>query len=592
MPTTASFHSFTKDGRGWTGVTFGRPAAVHVARSAGDVLRVLDEADRAASRDGWAVVVLAYEAAPAFDPAMPPRPTGDLPLAWVATFDRGEVRQEAGAPATALPGEPASSISWTPAWSRDAFRQAVHGVQAAIAAGDTYQVNLTFPLTAPFRGDTAGWYNRLGTLQQGGYCAHVDMGRHVVISASPELFFARRGRRITARPMKGTSRRGRWLAEDEALADELASSPKARAENVMIVDLLRNDLGRLAEIGSVHVPALFAVERYPTVWQMTSTIEARLPADPPLPLRQLMTALFPCGSVTGAPKIRTMQIIHRLEPEPRGVYTGSIGYMRPGGDCVFNVAIRTIVVDRETEQASLGVGAGITADSIADEEYDECLLKGAFAADPQPAPEEPFALLETLKVADGRWLLLEGHLARMAASARYFDFSWTHEAVTRAIAAAGLPRQGTWRVRLLAFPDGTVKVESAPLQPHTLPRRVALALHPVDDRDPFLCNKTTRRRTYEEALAARPEFDDVILWNRRGEITESTIANVVVELDGQRWTPPQACGLLGGTFRAELIEQGAIGERVIMREDLRAASRVWLINSVHGWMDAVVEGAG
>ncbi len=493
--------------------------------------------------------------------------------------------------------------------SRQDFASAIARVAAFIAAGDTYQVNYTFALeregTGPIEaGDLDAWLDALCTAHEAGYGARLDLGDFVVLSASPELFVERRGDRLTARPMKGTSPRGRWLEEDTARRDALVASEKAQAENVMIVDLLRNDLGRIAATGSVRVPALFTPERYPTVWQLTSTIEAVLP--PPTPERpavgvvDLMRALFPCGSVTGAPKIRTMEIIAALEPEPRGAYTGAIGLVRPGGDAVFSVAIRTLVVARGTGDAMLGIGAGIVADSQADDEYDECLLKGAFVdAQPlaggpavvrvPPAAQRDFELIETVRVDSGAWQHLIDHLDRMGASARYFGVPWDRAAVERAVREEPTPF-GTSRGRIRLLPDGRVAVEVLPFAAFGSTRRVALARTPVDPSDPFLCHKTTRRDVYTRAQATRPDVDDVILWNTRGEITEATIANVVVEIGGERWTPPRTCGLLPGIARGRLIDDGSVRERPIAVAELQTAARLWLVSALRGELPATLVG--
>ena len=464
-------------------------------------------------------------------------------------------------------------------------------------------MNYTFSLeregTGPIEpGDLDAWLDALCTAHAAGYGARLDLGDYVVLSASPELFVERRGGRLEARPMKGTSRRGRWLEEDLHLRDVLVRSEKARAENVMIVDLLRNDLGRLAATGSVRVPALFTAESYPTVWQLTSTIEAELPPGSTLGVADLMRALFPCGSVTGAPKIRTMEIIAGLEPEPRGVYTGAIGLVRPGGDAVFSVAIRTLVVNRETGEASLGIGAGIVADSKANDEYDECLLKGAFV-DALPLPGAPavvrvppaaqrdFELIETVRVDGGAWQHLIDHLDRMGDSARYFGFPWDRHAVEAAVRREPTPF-GLSRGRIRLLPDGRIAIETLPFVPYGPKRRVALARTPVDPCDPFLCHKTTRRGAYTRAQATRPDVDDVILWNTRGEITETTIANLVIEIGGQRWTSPRSCGLLPGIARGHLVDGGVVRERPIAVAELRKATHVWLVSALRGEIEALV----
>jgi para-aminobenzoate synthetase/4-amino-4-deoxychorismate lyase len=382
--------------------------------------------------------------------------------------------------------------------------------------------------------------------------------------------------------MKGTSRRGRWLAEDARLAQALIASDKARAENVMIVDLLRNDIGRVAETGSVRVSELCALERYPTVWQMTSTIDATI--RPRTSLTDLLRAVFPCGSVTGAPKVRTMTIIADLESSARGIYTGAICLLRPGGDMVASVPIRTAVYDRTTGMATFNVGAGITADSTAAEEWAECLAKARVVR--PPAVPEDAVLFETLRLHDGRLMHRDGHVARMRDSAELFgwsaDVERLHEALT--MLAATHP-DGTWRARLFLDRLGGIRTELVPFRPDVRRWRVALARTPVDTRSPLLFNKTTRREVYEAARAAVPGVDDVLLWNARGEVTESTIANVVVELDDARITPPIACGLLPGVFRQELLTRGEVRERVIRVDELARATRLWLVNSLREWID-------
>ncbi len=600
------------------GVELDVARAVHVATRIEDVVAVVAEADRAAARGQWAAVMIAYEAAPAFEPAMARAIRAGVtergvPLAWVAVFDEASVIRRPAHPlphaAARVPPAAMAPAPWAPSLTRARFGHAIDRVAAYISAGDTYQVNYTFALeregAGPIdSGEFDAWVDALCTAHEAGYGARLDLGDHVVLSASPELFVERRGDLLTARPMKGTAPRGRWLDEDLARRDGLVASEKARAENVMIVDLLRNDLGRLAATGSVRVPALFSAERYPTVWQLTSTIEARLPSPPPggagPGVVDLFRALFPCGSVTGAPKIRTMEIIAALEAAPRGVYTGAIGLVRPGGDAVFSVAIRTLVVERATGAASLGIGAGIVADSRADDEYDECLLKGAFVdAAPMagapavtrvpPAAQRDFELIETVRVESGAWQHLAMHLDRLAASAYYFGFPWDRAAVEAVVRREPTPfGLGRGRIRLL--PTGRAAAEILPLAPFGATRRVALARAPVDACDPFLAHKTTRRDIYTRAQATRPDVDDVILWNTRGEITESTIANVVVEIDGTRWTAPRTCGLLPGIARGRLIAAGTVRERPIAVAELKTATGVWLVSALRGEVEATLVG--
>jgi para-aminobenzoate synthetase/4-amino-4-deoxychorismate lyase len=527
-----------------------------LAQSIEDVISVLEFAEREARAGSHVAVMLSYEAAPVFDPAFVTHPPSDFPLAWAAVLadtDGGELGSY-------------SSTAWTPLVMRDEYDQSVSRIRELIAAGETYQVNYTFPLTSTFNGDAFAWYRDLCVAQGAQYSAYLDLGRYKVLCLSPELFFERRGDHVFTRPMKGTVRRGRWPAEDRELAEWLRYSAKDRAENVMIVDLLRNDLGKVSIPGSVHVSSLFDLERFETVWQMTSTVEATLREG--TTLVDLMRALFPCGSITGAPKIRTMQIIRELELFPRGAYTGAIGFLKPGGDCVFNVAIRTVVIDTESEFATFGVGGGVTIDSTAEREYEECLVKSRFLHS-QP---EDFQLFESILLEDGEYFLLAEHLHRLKESAQYFGFETRINADWERIAIAK-PR-GSFKVRVMLWKDGRVETQVTPIELLGEVKQVMLATEPVDSSDRFLFHKTTRRRG----------GDDVIFWNERGEVTESSIANLVVPLDGALFTPPIECGLLPGVFRNHLLTRGEIKERVITIEEFQDAHEFFLINSIRKWI--------
>ena len=555
---------------------FEAPSEVIEARWLADIGTALAQVDAAVAAGRHAIGFVAYEAAPAFDGALAARPPGALPLAWFALFD-GPCRIDPGPIA-------AATAAWRPRSDRRAHAGAVAAVRESIARGDVYQVNHTVRLDVDVGGDPGALYRRLLAAQGPGYGARIHTGRHEILSASPELFFARDGRRLLTRPMKGTARRGRWLEEDDRRAAALAASPKERAENVMIVDLVRNDLGRIAETGSIRVQSLFEVERRPTVLQMTSTIAATL--LPGTSTFDAFAALFPCGSVTGAPKIAATRAIAALEPDPRGVYCGAIGHLAPNGEVAFSVAIRTLTIDHETGGAEYGVGGGITWDSESEWEYDEMVAKAAILTADLPS----FELLETLRFENGAFCRLERHLARLEASAAYFGFDAPRLRAAAATALAGFTRgpgaASIARVRLRVAPDGAAIVESGPMHtPPAEPPATVLAQTPVRSSDRFLFHKTTRRGLYDRARAEHPEFFDVLLWNERSEITEFTTGNVVVEIDGERWTPPRECGLLAGTFRGELLEVGALGERVIHRDDLARASRVWLVNSVREWVE-------
>jgi para-aminobenzoate synthetase/4-amino-4-deoxychorismate lyase len=561
---------------------FADPIDVIAAYSIADVLPALHAVEQAAKDGRYAVGYVGYEAAPAFDPALRVCAPGPLPLLCLGIYDGPQPQT---APAQGTPSVDFDVSDWTPSLSTDEHADGVDRIRGAIAGGYTYQVNYTMRLRAAFRGDDYTFFERLRRSQCAPYAAYLNLGRYRILSASPELFFERKGGRLITRPMKGTVSRGRWTTEDDARREWLRGSEKNRAENVMIVDLLRNDVGRIARTGSVNVDELFRIEPYPTVFQMTSEISADL--KPNTSLVDIFRALFPCGSVTGAPKVSTMQIIADLENEPRGVYCGAIGYVAPGGDAIFNVAIRTVVVDVEEGVAEYGTGGGITWDSDAADEYREASAKAAILTEEWPK----FELLETLCLRDGEYVLPQRHLDRLMSSANYFQAEVAIGTVREKLAelASGRPK-GAFRVRLLVSLDGGVTLEAYPLGDPPTSAVVAIATEPIDSNDRFLYHKTTHRAVYELHRKQFPDVFDVLLWNERDEVTEFTIGNVVVEIDGVKWTPPIECGLLPGTMRAELLNQGEVRERVIKLSELRDATRIWLVNSVRGWVRVALAG--
>lgn len=557
------------------------------AADADQVPVVLARVEKALDNGFWAAGFLCYEAAPGIDSSLTVKAPafGSSPLAWFGIFP----------PPASLPAFPSEMISggyelgdWESGVEREDYLRAVERIRELIAAGQTYQVNYTYPLRACFEGDPAALFDRLRLAQQASREAYVNTGRFAALSASPELFFAQCGDEVVTRPMKGTAARGRWPGEDRRMAFSLAASEKDRAENLMIVDLLRNDLGRVARTGGVTVSGLFEVERYGSVWQMTSTVRARTDSGPVETLR----ALFPCGSVTGAPKVRTMEIIAELECAPRGVYTGAAGWLGPGRRACFNVAIRTVALDLERGEAVYGVGGGITWSSEAVLEWQETRLKARLLGDTVPR----FELLETmLWETENGYALLDRHLARLAASAEYFGRPCDPARIRMSLEEAEKSfGDNPLRVRLLLDDSGSACLGAHPFDAaeNVKPLRVGLAPEPVDSGDIFLFHKTTHRNVYERARQARPDLEEVILWNERDEVTESTTANIVVELEpGTRWTPPVDCGLLAGTLREELLDRGEIAERVIRKEELLGARMIWLINSVRGWMRAEICGS-
>lgn len=561
---------------------FCQPIAIVETRALADVPAQLRAIELAVNERGLhAAGFLSYEAGPAFDRALRAPSSTALPLLWFGLYDRVETLDR-------LPDcDPAvySVGPWTPTVTWREYERAIHAITQHIADGETYQVNYTYRLRAPFDGEAWPFFLSLAHKQPVGYAAYVDTGRHVICSASPELFFQLSGRTLASRPMKGTAARGRTLAEDRANQHWLHHSEKNRAENVMIVDMIRNDLGRVADIGSVEVPGLFEIERHPTVLHMTSTVTAQTDA----PLSEIMRALFPSASITGAPKVRTMEIIHQLETTPRGVYTGCIGTLSPERAAQFSVAIRTVTIDRETGQAEYGVGGGIVWDSDAADEFRECEIKTRVLTQSWG----PFDLVESiLWTPDAACFLLGRHFQRLVESAEYFDIPIDLRAINHQLAALSATlTPAAHKLRVSVSQLGAVSVTATPLSDLSLPQplRVRLAAQPVDSTEVWLFHKTTRREVYEAAIAGQPACDDVILWNERGEITESTIANVVVEVNGELVTPPIESGVLPGTFRSWLLDERAIRERVIVIGELRAARRIYLINSVRRWLDVVLD---
>ncbi|MFN2188550.1 MAG: aminodeoxychorismate synthase component I, partial [Candidatus Promineifilaceae bacterium] len=498
-------------GSRWLG--FHDPAEVFVADNLEEVIPFLEEIERQViSHRLFAVGFISYEASPAFDTALKVRKPSPLPLLWFGLFNSYDELILNKENSVYKIGE------WQPTVTRSEYDQAIAQIKDLIALGRTYQVNYTLRQRSPFEGDPWGLFVDLNRAQRANYGAYIDTGRQVLCSVSPELFFKLDGSQLESRPMKGTAPRGLTAQEDERQAVWLHKSRKNRAENVMIVDMIRNDMGRVGRVGSVHVPSLFDVERYPTLWQMTSTVRSETDAS----ITDILRALFPCASITGAPKVSTMDIISRLESTPRGAYTGCIGVISPDRRAQFNVAIRTVVVDRQSGKAEYGVGGGIVWDSTSKDEYRECQTKALVLTQPPPR----FQLLESiLWQPEEGYFLLEEHLSRVSNSAEYFDYALDSVQLRETLMAfaATLPGMPA-KVRVLVDEDGMIQVEAAALIPSD-GVRLRLSITPVSSKDVFLYHKTTHRDVYDRANDGLADCDDVILWNERKELTETTTAN-------------------------------------------------------------------
>lgn len=468
------------------------------------------------------------------------------------------------------------AVSLTPEQYTRQFEQ----TQRYISAGDTYQLNLTAEVYAPYTDDPAELFAHMMAAQPVDLGAMLHVGAHHILSASPELFFHQRDRQIVVRPMKGTAPRGSTPSEDDRLAHSLAADEKNRAENVMIVDLLRNDLGRIAEFGSVHPEKLFSVERLPSLLQMTSEIRATL--RPEITPYRLFAAIFPSGSIIGAPKVHSMQLIRGLEQRDRGVYTGAIGFWSPHGEALFSVAIRTAVL--QSGRLTMGIGSGVVADSIATSEYNECLLKADFLRD------QTFCLIETVRWQHSRCELLQLHLDRLQSSAAHFHFPFERNAVQQALDhyTASLDPSIAHKVRIVLDHRGTCKFSiPAPIADDdpAVPVRICLSSIPIDSTDSLLSYKTTRRSRFDRAIEAvnQQGFADAIFINEYGHVTEGAIHNIFVRHGTQWRTPPTSDGLLPGVYRRHLLAtQPNIVEASLTAEDLRTADEIWLTNAVRG----------
>jgi para-aminobenzoate synthetase/4-amino-4-deoxychorismate lyase len=578
-------------GRGAPSLLFIDPVEIVAADSPAEVESALARLEAGLARGLHAAGFFAYELGYLLEPRLASLlPQGrNVPLLWFGLYDRPQAMSNAEVEhwlATHTRSVTYQFTDVTRAWDAENYQQRFAVVQEKIRAGDIYQLNLTFKARFRLSGSPLAFYRDMRQRQRVAYAGIVDTGAVTVLSASPELFVEQSGRVVTTRPMKGTAPRAGTPEQDAETRRVLASDVKQRAENLMIVDLMRNDLGRIAELGSVAVTDLFTVETFRTLHQMTSGVRARLKEG--TGLSDLLRAIFPPGSVTGAPKIRAMELIAELETEPRGVYCGAIGHVSPARDALFNVAIRTPVVFRDAT-GEMGIGSGVVFDSEGAKEYAECLLKMKFLTD----PPRPFELIETMlyEPGGGFWLL-DRHLARLESSARYFGYAYDAGAVTDALTREIAGREHErLRVRLTLAETGALAITSAPQprQPPDARMRYVISGTRVASTDPFLFHKTTRRELYDsewkhynETLGA----DEVLYLNERGELAEGSRTTIFVERDGRLWTPPLASGLLPGTLRAELLATDRAREAVLTRSDLERADAVYLGNSVRGLVRA------
>ena len=562
---------------------FAAPERVIEAHAHTDIEPALAKIDAAIAHGRHVAGFVTYEAGFAFEDRLAPLrrdpEAGDPPLLWFGVFD--EVERIAPSDIPPLLPDSAGSFAAAPEprISYADYARRIGKLHDHIAAGDIYQANFTFPCDVTIEGDPLALYARLRRSSRAGYGGIVWTGAHWLLSLSPELFFSLADGAITARPMKGTAERLADPVADRETRETLRTDPKQRAENLMITDLLRNDLSRIARDGSVAVPSLFHVESFPTIHQMTSTVTADL--APGKSAIDVARAIYPCGSITGAPKIRAMEIIADLESAARGPYTGSIGWFGPEGDAAMNVAIRTLVLAKGSSRAVLGLGSGIVVDSRAPEEWRECLAKGAFVNEGQ----QGFDLVETMRFdPEAGIAMLDRHLARMKASARALGFAFDRHAARNDLQSATFRLREPARIRMLLSRRGAIAVEVGPL-PETPAEPVAvdIALRAADSADFRLRHKTSDRRIYADARNGRTSFE-TLLEDQDGLLTEGCFTNLFVERDGVMLTPPLSRGLLPGTLRADLIEAGKAREADLRREDLIGG--LFIGNAVRGLVGA------
>jgi len=568
------------------GVTylFQNPSAVIVCDSHDHLRASFQSIADHQSKSKYVAGYIAYDAGVGLDKPLQSQHTPQVPLLWMGVYDS----------CTELDRTDARFCEWDPGGAigdqslnvnDGEYIDCIDHIKRYIEAGDVYQVNYTCKLRFQNSGTAAGLFARLRKAHPVCHSAFINTGEFQVISISPELFLRRKGGRLVSRPMKGTSPRGRFTEEDARLADALHNDIKNRAENLMILDLMRNDLGRISDYGSVTVADMFRVERYRSVLQMTSEVSSVIRADVGIP--DLIAATFPPGSITGAPKSRAIEIIDELEHESRGVYCGCIGVFRPDGDALLNVAIRTIV--QRGHSCEMGVGGGIVADSDPQSELDEALLKASFLRS-EPAA---FDLLETLLFQPGQgFTYLEEHLARMRSSAAFFGYRFDEaqarsalDEVAATIAASDSASTDSFRVRLLASEDGSARTEWSRIDlRYDGPVRIIIAERKTDPDDVFLYHKTTNREAYDSDLAGAKAhgFTDTLYTNAHGHLTECAVTNIAVRLGGRWYTPPVECGLLPGIWRADLQRSDIADERVLTLDDLAAAEEVMIGNSVRG----------
>ncbi|MDC1327833.1 aminodeoxychorismate synthase component I [Pseudomonadales bacterium] len=548
---------------------FDNPLAVLIATKAEEVRSVLDQVETATQQGYQCVGYVAYEAASALDTSLAVHPSTQ-PLAVFGIFTSCQRL-------TTLPSNKPSAVWLRPVMSCEQYSSKIQAIKTLLAHGESYQVNLTHTLQGTYEGEPLDLFATLYDAQPTAYAAFLQLNDLAIASVSPELFFCLDGDQITTQPMKGTAPRAVNAEEDLANKHALESSEKDRSENIMIVDMIRNDLGRICQPGTITADNLFAIESLPTVWQQTSSVSGKTEAR----FSDILSTLFPCASITGAPKMRTMEIINALEDDARGVYTGCIGVLKPDRSMRFSVAIRTLVLDTDTRSASYGIGGGIVWDSAPLSEWQESLDKSKLLNGVSPM------LLETMKYdpRDGV-VLLDRHINRLVDAANTHAYPLNPTQAKELVQCFSATEKR--KLRLLADRSGRLSLESNDFPPIKTVFRLGLADAPIQREDFRLRTKTTQRTLYDQNRGARLDIDDVILFNEDNEITETTIFNLYLKIQGVLYTPALPSGLLPGVYREHLLALGAAKERVLSVQDLSKAEGLYVSNAVRGLCPAIL----
>jgi para-aminobenzoate synthetase / 4-amino-4-deoxychorismate lyase len=563
---------------------FTGPLEIISCRDLGKVEHSFNKVEKMLKKGLFAAGFISYEAGFAFESVFKRRRYQEFPLMWFGIFDRPLILDHRDMEFTDDGPRGGYSINSIKAdISKKEYIDSIKEIKRYIKKGHTYQVNRTFKLRFSLRGCPLDVYLNLRREQSASYSAFIKFGSQYILSFSPELFFKQEKGIIRVKPMKGTIERGRTLQEDIKNADILRNCPKNRSENVMILDLLRNDLGRISRTGTVKTKKLFEIEKYESLFQMTSTAEGI--AQPGVSLYRLFQAIFPSGSVTGAPKIRTMQIIDRLEKSPRGIYTGGIGFISPENSGIFNVAIRTLLLNPGTDSGEMGIGSGVVYDSDAKTEYKECLLKARFLTKPQ----RNFKLIETMLWEPARgYALMKWHMQRLSISAKYFNFKYDKKSISKNLKRISevFDRQQSYRVRLLLDKNGNVEIDYSALAISKIPCIITISFKGTKSYDKWLYHKTTNRGLYDSEYDKYKKlgFFDVIFRNEKGQITEGAISNIFVKKNGIYYTPPIGCGVLNGVYRRYLLSETRlrIKEKALYYEDLLTADNIIMSNAIRG----------